>query len=89
MRAARSYFVADHQTGETAHYPSAAQAVAAGRALAWLKVHAQRLDGLREQKHPDGWLYLGVPQMIRADVSRSALVSVGRLYGSVALSGGP
>ena len=73
------YFVADHQTGDTAHYPSAAQAVAAGRALALAKINAQGLTGLHEKQHQDGCLYLGVADAANTGFYLGALVSVGKL----------
>ena len=76
MLANHSYFVADHQTGETAHYPTAAQALAAGRTLAQLKVHALGLTGLLERRSRDGVLYFAAAACTDAD--RQSFIAVGK-----------
>lgn len=74
-----SYFVADHQTGDTAHYPSVAQAMAAGRALVGIKLRAQGLAKLNETEHRDGCLYFVVAGAAQAGPYGGTLVSVGRV----------
>ena len=74
-----SYFVADHQTGDTAHYPSVAQAMAAGRALVDIKLRAQGLPKLNETEHRDGCLYFVVAGAAQAESYGGTLVSVGRV----------
>ena len=74
-----SYFVADHQTGDTAHYPSVAQAMAAGRALVDIKLRAQGLPKLNETEHRDGCLYFVVVDAAQAGPYDGTLVSVGKV----------
>lgn len=74
--ASHCYFVADHQTGETAHYSTAAQALAAGRTLAQLKVHALGLNGLLERRSQDGVLYFAAAAC--TDMDRQSFVAVGK-----------
>ena len=76
MLANHSYFVADHQTGETTHYATAAQALAAGRTLAQLKVHALGLTGLLERQSRDGVLYFAAATGTDAD--RQSFIAVGK-----------
>ena len=73
------YFVADHQTGDTAHYPSAAQAMAAGRILAGSKLRAQGLTELQETERGDGCLYFVAADTLRTTSQQGVLVSVGRV----------
>jgi hypothetical protein len=80
MFANRRYYLADHQNGETAHYPSAAQAMAAAWALAELKARAQGMAGVYEQESCDGRLYFGIAELTQDGPTGRILLSVGRLH---------